>query len=145
MPTSSKSTLPHGSLFVPLVVALNVVILFFVLLLLSSGTHFTRGYTIQMPSSPLQVAATDESVVITVTAGFPPALYWDDTVVENGMAGLPAKLADLNRQNNFAPDKRRGVILQLDAKVTRAIEQEIINNVLLYKIPCTIVAEPNIQ
>lgn len=138
-----KSTLPNGDFYVHLAVMLDLVVLFCVLMLISSNIVPQFGFSVKMSESDFLMDNTPgQKHIVAVTSGENPVVFLGNNRLEGGLQGLAR---ELDRIVNEAGDEdlgRIGIIFVLDEAVSRSTEQALIDMVLSRNMICSIASEP---
>ncbi len=142
MQLKTRSTLPPGGFFLQVVVLLDLVVLLCVLTVMTSRVGMSYGYEVKAPSSSFLMSVTGDIEVISVTAGEQPAFYLGNKLIEGGVAGLSAELDRLSMEHERNGGGRMSVALRMDAAVSRALEQQLVDMILSKRLTCYIAAEP---
>ncbi len=142
MRLKTRSTLPSGSLYVQVVVFLDLVVLVCVLTVLTSRVGMSYGYEVKAPSSGFLMNVVGEIEFISVTAGEAPAFYIGNRLIDGGLDGVGAELDRMARENEAKGGARMSIGLRLDSAVSRALEQQLVDMVLSKGLTCYIAAEP---
>ncbi len=100
------------------------------------------GYEVKAPSSSFLMSVTGDLEFISVTAGEQPAFYLGNRLIEGGLDGLSAELDRLALEHERRDGGRMSVALRMDAAVSRALEQQLVDLILSKRLTCYIAAEP---
>lgn len=142
MQIKTRSTLPDGAFFLHIVVLLDLIVLICVLTMMTSRVGMSYGYEVKAPSSRFLMNALGDVEFISVTAGDQPAFYIGNRMIEGGIAGVSLELDHILRKAQAKDNSRMSIALRLDACVSRALEQELVDLVLSKGLNCYIATEP---
>ena len=129
-----ESTLPRRSGFLHFTPVLDVAILLLIFFLLGSNFVLHSGVSVDLPGSTSRLPPVGESHLITVTAGDPPKIYFNEE---------PISLSEL-REKISGEDGIRSVIIHGDELSTYGLVFEIGNLVLGSGYEVYLATEPSI-
>ena len=127
-----ESTLPRRSGFLHFTPVLDVALLLIIFFLLGSSFVLQSGVSVDLPGSTSRLPPVAESHLITVTAGDPPKIYFNENSVS---------LSELRNQIN-GEDRIRSVIIHGDELSTYGLVFEIGNLVLASGYEVFLATEP---
>ncbi len=115
-----ESTLPPRSGFLHFTPVLDVAVLLLIFFLLGSNFVLHSGVTVNLPGSTSRLPPLAESHLITITAGDPPRVFFNDEPVS--LSSLQEKIG--------GEDRIKNVIIHADKLATFGLVLQISNTLL---------------
>ena len=137
-----ESTLPQGSFWLHLVVFVDLIALVFALVFMSVGIAPKYGFLVKMPPSEFLINPQGNYLVVTVSAGIEPVIFFKNHRLEGGIQELKQKLKMAVDEAGPEAARNMTVILNMDQAVSRATEQQLIEIILKQGLVCAVANSP---